>query len=171
MKALLKSTNSSLKQIQFIIRKINEEQIKRNQDIYDCSGIGRHVRHITDHFLALKIGLEEKQVNYNIRNRDTDIEKNLIIAGKLLKNIMSWVFELDDASQPLIIISEIDCDESISKEFSSNRDRELLYLINHTIHHAAYIKLVAEKYGIKLPDEIGIAPCTASFLREETAVY
>jgi hypothetical protein len=84
-----------------------------------------------------------------------------------LKQLLSWLSSLGDENQQLIVLSEIDCDESISEKFYSNREREMLYLINHTIHHAAYIKLVAEKYGVKLPDEIGIAPCTASFFREE----
>jgi len=65
----------------------------------------------------------------------------------------------------LRVRSEICCDQEISLEFESNLARELLYLINHTIHHAAYMKLIAEKNGVDIEDTVGLAPSTSTFLR------
>ena len=50
-------------------------------------------------------------------------------------------------------------------EIPSNYARELLYLINHAIHHVAIIKLILEHNGVSVPSYIGLAPGTASYLR------
>lgn len=70
------------------------------------------------------------------------------------------------APDELLITSEIDCLTTLTQKFRSNVAREALYLINHTIHHAAYIRLLLKGCGIELASHIGIAPCTATFQRE-----
>ena len=52
-----------------------------------------------------------------------------------------------------------------SEKMTSNIGRELLYLINHSIHHMAYATLLARTHGIELPAGIGLAPGTASYER------
>jgi len=68
---------------------------------------------------------------------------------------------------PVVVISEIDCAQSIVQRFDSSVDREFLYLINHTLHHLAYVGLVLSHAGLALPPHVGVAPGTASFLRQE----
>lgn len=65
-----------------------------------------------------------------------------------------------------LITSEIDCLTTLTEKFRSNVAREALYLINHTIHHATYIRLLLKGCGVELASHIGIAPCTATFQRE-----
>ncbi len=167
MKALHKSNCSSLKQMQIILKAVHQKQIESQQEIYKSVGIGKHLRHIVDHYLALISGLDSGLVNYNHRNRDSEIEGNLFLASEKIADVILWLSNLEEENKSLDVFSEIDCDEFINQKFESNRDRELLYLINHTIHHAAFAKLMLKNLDVELPDKIGIAPCTASHIREE----
>ena len=157
----------SLKQVLFVIQRVEEQGASKNENLYQSSKIGRHVRHILDHYLALKNGLERNQVDYNQRNRDGKVEQDSEFASEIIIHLIKWISSLDGDNQELIIESEIDCEKEISETFQTNLNRELMYLINHTTHHTAYIKLVSEKYGIELPEDVGLAPCTAPYLRNE----
>jgi len=133
---------------------------------YCDNNAGKHVRHVLDHFLAFLPAHKEGVLDYNTRNRDSIVEKDWQEAKTQLNDIVEILKTLPVDEKNLKIISEIDVCDSKSDTFSSNTSRELLYLINHTMHHAAYIKLVAKGCGITLPDHIGIAPSTASYLRD-----
>ncbi len=171
MNALHKSSCSSLEQILAILTAVHQKQIDHSQEIYISAGVGRHIRHIIDHYSALKNGLDSGVVDYNQRTRNSVIETNLFSAKEKIQKISDWLNNQEDCNKDVIVNSEIDCEQSINQKFSSNKDRELLYLINHTIHHAAYIKLQLQKFEVYLPEQIGVAPCTASHLRQETLVY
>jgi len=164
MKPLHKACCSSLAQVSLVIRSLESHLDKA---LYQSSGISRHVRHILDHYLALKKGLERNHVNYNHRNREGKVESDFEFASEIICYLNNWLATLKDNDVRLTIESEIIIDEQVNAIFESNQDRELLFMINHTVHHTAYIKLIALKYDIELPDEIGIAPSTATYLREE----
>ncbi len=166
MKALLEATQSSLSQIQFIIETLSTEQQHLCENIYADSGIGRHVRHVVDHFLALKNGLGKFYIDYDKRHRDSLIETDIEIATNCLVELQGWLLSLNNDNIHFVIKSEIHCEKQQVVKIFSNLERELLYLINHTIHHAAFIKLMAQQFEIMMPDEIGIAPGTASYFRQ-----
>jgi len=167
---LLNATINSLTQVVDSLMYLNGVQHPQAKDIYRSLNIGRHVRHIHDHFLALEKGRENQLINYNLRNRDSAIEKDLGYAIIAFNKLILNVRLLDNNDEKVEIISEIDCTLTISQSFSSSFSRELLYLINHTIHHIAYIKLLLKSVNIDLPEHIGIAPSTASFLREQVVL-
>jgi uncharacterized damage-inducible protein DinB len=171
MNALHKSSCNSLEQIEVILSAIHHQQIENSKEYYINYDIGRHVRHIIDHFISFKNGLANGVIDYNQRSRNSIIETNLFSSREIIQNLIEWLGGLEDSNQSLSIYSEIDCNQEINNKFTSNKDRELLYLINHTIHHAAYIKLLLQQSGFTLPDYIGIAPCTSTYLREENLVY
>jgi hypothetical protein len=165
MKPLHKACCSSLAQVSLILTKLNTH---KDKTLYQSSGISRHVRHILDHCLALKNGLENNYIDYNQRNRDGKVESDIEFAAEVICYLNNWLATLEDNDLKLTIETEIDIDEQINACFETNQDRELLNMINHTIHHTAYIKLIAIKFDIAFPEQIGIAPSTATYLREES---
>ena len=165
MKPLHKACCSSLAQVSLILAKL---EFHKDKTLYQSSGISRHVRHILDHYLALKNGLDINHIDYNQRNRDGKVESDIEFAGEVISYLNNWLTTLEDNEHTLTIETEIDIDEQINARFESNQDRELLNMINHTIHHTAYIKLIANKFDIEIPEQIGIAPSTATYLREES---
>jgi hypothetical protein len=168
---LLDSIKQSLNQIITSLEQIHKQSTLKQQYLYCELNIGKHVRHINDHFLAVKQGLVTGIIDYNGRNRGTDIETNSDIALQQIHDLISWIdtdigkFNEKEINKQIKIFSEIDCQETQSMEFSSTIAREFLYLINHTIHHAAHIALIAKYHDVEIPLNTGMAPCTMTYLR------
>ncbi len=139
--------------------------------LYQQAGIGRHIRHITDHFLCLRSGLATREIDYNQRNRHSSVERDPLAAQAQIAELIAWSRALAsaDIACAVTVRAEILFDRTVEDTFASTFRREILYLINHTIHHAAYIKLLAAREGLELPAQIGIAPCTATFQRLQIA--
>ena len=165
----------SLLQVDVILKTL-QDQPKGTADKHFVElGIGRHLRHIYDHFLAFQGGAATQLtarvalIDYNRRNRESLVEVDRVASLAQLQCILSWCESLPVEDEvlraPVMVISEIDCLQQASERFESTFARELLYLINHTIHHVAYVKLLLKQVDIRLPDAIGIAPSTASYQR------
>jgi uncharacterized damage-inducible protein DinB len=170
---LLNSTKTALQQIVSVIEVVQSlNSIKKDYLYIECN-LGKHVRHICDHFLALKHGMNTKLVDYNRRNRGTDVETKSGVALSQLQDLITWI-ELCESrlsshqmNQDIQVYSEIDCLQTQNMTFKSSVAREFLYLINHTIHHAAHISLIASQHNVEIPLNTGMAPCTMTFLRSQ----
>lgn len=172
---LLDSTKNSLNQIITILLTIQSLGEKQRQQLYCDLNIGKHVRHVNDHFLALKKGMATGLLDYNSRNRGASIETNSLEGINELYALIDWLdvskktTTEENLSHSIQVISEIDCLETESATFTSTIAREFLYLINHTIHHAAHMSLILKNQGIEMDQNIGLAPGTRSFLRASNA--
>jgi uncharacterized damage-inducible protein DinB len=168
---LLKSLKQSIDQIIAIVDQLQSLNEIKQQYLYCELHIGKHIRHINDHFLALIHGINIGVIDYNRRNRGTAIETKIDVALSELQQLIIWLENYENTTdheqrhKSIKIFSEIDCLHTINQEFDSTVARELLYLINHTIHHAAHIGLIAKNQGIEIPLNTGMAPCTMTFLR------
>ncbi len=168
---LHKSIHQALNQVINIVNSLQDLTQTKHDYLYNELNIGNHIRHINDHFFALMEGSRIGIIDYNTRNRGSAIETDSNIAIQQVNQILDWIevsensHTKDDLNKAIKIISEIDCIQTQSMEFSSNIARELLYLINHTIHHTAHIGLIAKNNGIEIPLDVGMAPCTMTFLR------
>lgn len=168
MPKLRDATIESLGQMRSLISSVkNTQGISGN--LYATSGIGRHVRHVVDHFRALQGGVESGIVNYDVRHRDSDMEQIADLGLAEIQDLISWLQSLATDETPVEVVSEISCLHDESRHFQSNIRRELLYLINHTIHHAAYAALIARQNGVDPDAGIGLAPATATYLRYDRA--
>lgn len=172
---LLNSTRTALQQIVSVIEIVlSLNPIKKDYLYIECN-LGKHIRHICDHFLALKHGIITQLVDYNRRNRGTKIEHDSDVALIQLMEIIDWLDSYEtntnviDLNQEIQVFSEIDCLQTQNMTFKSNIAREFLYLINHTIHHAAHITIIANQQGVEIPQNTGMAPCTMSFLRSQNS--
>jgi len=109
--------------------------------------------------------LDNACVDYNLRTRNSTEETNVAAAKSNIDELIHWFNTPIALNQSIQVISEINLRESQSESMASNPERELLYLINHSIHHMAYASLLAASKGINVPRNIGLAPGTASYER------
>ncbi|WP_317931341.1 DinB family protein [Halioxenophilus sp. WMMB6] len=165
MKALLEATQANLQQLRALIVAVAADDYAR-----PCagasSGVGTHVRHILDHYRALRAGLASGCVDYNCRSRGSVIEQEPAAALSQLTQLQAWLAEGVWQEEPLEIETEISVAASVNLRLASSLSRELCYLINHTVHHLAYSRLVAAQLGYELDTRLGLAPATATFLRQ-----
>jgi uncharacterized damage-inducible protein DinB len=168
MKPLLEANIDCLQQLAATIESLSEADYSRVTGDHGY-GIGRHVRHILDHYAALKVSLSTGLLDYDQRQRDNPLEMDSNLALAAVKTYQQWLQTLDLVDAPLQVKSEINVLQSVPMTLPSHLSRELCYLINHTVHHLAYMRLLAVGMGYTIDQTIGLAPATASNLRESEA--
>ena len=129
------------------------------------AAIGEHVRHVLDHYRAFQAGMLSDCIDYNYRTRNSIEETDPLIALKHIDALIEWLASGVLMPANIQVISEINLQYSQSETMLSTSTRELLYLVNHSIHHMAYAALLAKTNGLTVPAHIGLAPGTASYLR------
>jgi len=165
MKALCNANIDVLKQLQDLIAHTSQAYGKDPASPH--AGISQHVRHVLDHYRAFTMGLQTGVVDYNLRQRqcleETQPEAALATTGQLISFFESNLL----SNFSFTVISEISLHVEHSTTMDSTTERELLYLINHSIHHMAYASLLASTQGVTVPRHIGLAPGTATYERQQ----
>lgn len=132
------------------------------------SPIGAHFRHVLDHYRAFLDGLSTDVLNYDVRQRDPLVERDTAAATRAAEDIMVRMEEIPDPqlSQSIQISANVIEDgKSVVDWSGSTVRRELMYLLSHTVHHYAIIRLLATQAGVELDADFGVAPSTIAHRR------
>jgi hypothetical protein len=134
------------------------------------SSAGAHMRHIIDHYQALMVGFYEQKIDYDFRLRGSDIESCPNAALDKISEIESWLTALtdDDFNQSLLLSSEVSIKSKNVQIVSTSLARELLFVSSHAVHHYAMISQISFAQKTALDQNFGLAPSTATFLRENS---
>jgi hypothetical protein len=134
-----------------------------------ASSAGTHMRHILDHYLALQDGLNQGLVNYNKRNRFSNVESCPQTALLAWQKIEQWLKEVSllDADFPLTIACETSVNKTQNTYTKSTLARELVFVSSHAVHHFSLLAVINSLLGNIDEDNFGIAPSTATYLRQQ----
>jgi hypothetical protein len=139
------------------------EQLSAEQYTQPCQNlghatIGQHVRHIIEMFQCLEKGYDTGTVNYEKRQRDRKIETVKDFALSLLREIHGGLVKENKE----LVLEGIYNDDAIEPmQFHTNYFREIVYNLEHTIHHMALIRVgLKEMTSIELPENYGVASAT-----------
>lgn len=166
MNHLQKAATEPLEQLRTIIQSIRAEG--NIIEYYVNSGAGVHVRHILDYYHALQNGLSSGHIDYNSRHRGSAVESDPVTAVETIDVLTLWNNLPDIQSNTAVTIdSEISCEVTCPCSFNSTAGREFLYIIDHSVHHIAHISLLLRQCNFKLDQRFGLAPGTASYLRNK----
>lgn len=123
--------------------------------------IGEHTRHIIEMFQCLENQYEYGIVNYDIRKRDYLIQTNTDFAQKCILQILN---QIEKPNKSLQLQQIIDGEELL---IDTNYNRELLYNLEHCIHHQAMIKVaVIQSETIKIDENFGVARSTIEYRKQ-----
>jgi hypothetical protein len=151
----VKHTLLELKEV--LIQLSDKDFIKPIKNLGNSS-IGEHSRHIIELFQCLLTSYESELLNYDKRERNSDIQTNI----KFANNAINVIIETIEKPNKKLIIEQIIEGESFNIE--TNYHRELLYNLEHCIHHQALIKVALyEIDNIKLNESFGVAPSTIEY--------
>lgn len=143
------------------LEQITPEQYSQPSKVLFSATIGQHVRHIVELFLCLEKGYHTGMVNYEKRNRDYRLETDKLFAAGLLQQVYA---ELMKADKPLMLEAGYDTDTDNVVRIESNYYRELVYNLEHTVHHMALIRVgFNEVSSIQLPEDFGVASSTIKY--------
>jgi len=158
---LLTSINSSLNELNHLLQQLSEKEYSNPCFELSNATIGEHTRHIIEMFQCLENQYENGIVNYDLRERNFLIQTNPKYALQVIRQIQERL----GRPNKKIELQQIIEGEEIRIE--SNYFRELLYNLEHCIHHQALIKVAVLKQETLIIDEnFGVAPSTLAYRKQ-----
>jgi len=122
------------------------------------ASIGEHCRHIMELFKELLTGYESGLICYEKRQRDLVLETN---KEKAIVEIRMIINSIQLPDKKLVLSFQLDQDQNLDYKIDSNYYRELLYNLEHCVHHMALIRIgIKELTNLNLPDSFGVAAST-----------
>lgn len=134
------------------------------------SSIGAHVRHITDHFEAIKNGFPRGLIDYEEKNRGSKVEFSLEAALDQFRELQSWLSTLAESEleSDCLVQSDVGLGQIEIASAKSTLNRELMFSCSHAVHHYSVIKLMLIQLdGPEAAKHFGIAPSTANYLNSQ----
>lgn len=155
---MFKSSLETLEQFKNILSALPMDCYSQKCNVLSNATIGQHTRHVIELYLCLIQGYETADVSYDRRERDLRIEQDVTVALEKLSLIQS---KLQQPNKSLKITYELAGETSC---LDSNYFREVMYNLEHTIHHHALIKVGIEQVtGQGVPESFGVAPSTMQY--------
>ncbi len=150
-----------LNRLSQLLSLLTEEEYNTKSTLLNGSTIGGHTRHIIELYQCLLNGYTTGKVNYEKRKRDLTIETNNKIAIELLAGIINAI---NKENKHLQLEGSFTTSTNEEMDVSTNYYREVIYNLEHTIHHMALIRVGINELGnIDLPKDFGVAPSTIKY--------
>lgn len=112
-----------------------EHYTHKNKALQNTS-ISQHLRHAYEFYTCLLRGLDTGIVDYEARKRDTLLETDIAYAQQQIEALIGFL-----SSCPTNISMTLCSKESRQETAFTSFDRELVYCLDHAIHHQAIIKI------------------------------
>lgn len=158
---LINSIKNTLSELSCLLNQLSNEEYCFPFPQLSNSTVGQHVRHIIELFQCLENQYENEQINYDIRKRDYNIETNVEVALNAIETIIN---SIEKPNKNLILQQEVDGDVLF---IETNYRRELLYNLEHCIHHQALIKVaLLQMSHLKFNDNFGVARSTIEYRKK-----
>ena len=139
MSHLVESATNTLEQLSHFLHQINEQQYCTPLPIFSESTVGMHVRHIIEFYQCLIKGVQLGEMDYDARERSLLQETNIAYALECIQNLFIDLSAIQGNTPIVLMASPKSTHQKWTIE--STIYRELLYVIEHTIHHLAIIKM------------------------------
>ena len=158
---LIRFVKDNLKENIELLRQLsNDEFCKKNPELSQAT-IGEHMRHIIELMGCLLDNYEQGIINYDNRNRNIQIQSDVNCAISILEKQLTII---DKQNKQLSLIHNCFSTEEV---LPTNYFRELLYNLEHSIHHQALIKVALFSFPhITISNTFGIAPSTLAYRKE-----
>ncbi|MDF7819507.1 DinB family protein [Runella sp. MFBS21] len=162
MNLLLKTNRDILSQIDELLQVISYSAYSSPLEVLHGSTVGQHIRHTLEFYQCLYQQAPLGFVDYDARLRDLRLETDLAFSRSLIHQLKNWLSESllnTPLSMKVFLGNE---DQSI---IHTSLCRELLYMIEHAIHHLAIIKIAitGQFPKIQIPAHFGVAYSTLRY--------
>lgn len=155
---LIPSIKNSLNELVCLLAVMPDSEYARPCVFLSNSSIGEHTRHIIEMFQCLDCNYHSGVVNYDERKRNKTIQTSTDFAISQIKIIQD---SLEKENKKIDLQQIIDGEEI---RIESNYFRELLYNLEHCIHHQALIKVaVLQSETVTVDDNFGVARSTIEY--------
>lgn len=158
---LITTIQKTLTEFICVLNQITQEEFCLPFANLSDATIGGHTRHIIELFQCLDEQFEGGIINYDSRKRDYSIQSSIENA-KLAMETISRNLEKENKN---LLIQQVVGSELLT--VSSNYNRELMYNLEHCIHHQALIKVaLLQLDSITFNENFGVAPSTIEYRKQ-----
>lgn len=155
---LIPSINNSLNELIDLLRQLSDSDYSNQCPALSNATIGEHTRHIIEMFQCLENFYDSGLVNYDKRERNIQIQTDTEFA---IKSIVGIQESLHKENKNIQLQQIIDGEEIL---IESNYFRELLYNLEHCIHHQALIKVaILQCENVLIDANFGVARSTIEY--------
>lgn len=160
---LIQTSEGILQQLKELLQTLTKEQYCSTLDVFSGASIGQHTRHILEFYEAL--ATFETTVCYDERNRDKRLEEDTAFAIKFIGSLKSTIHNLDMDKEVVHVAGFGKEQNYIANEVKSSIGREMIYAVEHAVHHMAIIKigLITNWPTIKIAQNFGVADSTVRY--------
>jgi len=144
-----------------VLENLSDSQYSTPVDLLSGATIGQHIRHIVEFFQELDKGYESGTVNYDRRSRSLVLEVSRSLA---IRRLSEMVFAVDRADKDLALMTHLTAEDTEPLIIRSNYFRELLYNMEHIVHHMALLRIgITVLTKMSLPPQFGVAISTLQY--------
>lgn len=166
---LIDSNLNTLQSAAELLQGLSPEHYTQIQRPYFESSLGKHLRHILDHYLCFQRDFGKGLIDYDQRQRDCQLEADKDYALSTIRKLCSFLEGLKTTAaigQPLKILMCNDVAAPAGEITQSTLGRELQFLQGHSVHHYALMAAMMKVSGESVSEHFGVAPST--IVHEET---
>jgi uncharacterized damage-inducible protein DinB len=158
-----------LDQLADLVQQLTPSDFCKASDALSNSTVGQHLRHTLEFFICFEEGFGKGIINYDKRAHDKLIESDKFIALATIKRISCFVESLNENKMLKLEVGyDLHNDDFVT--IDTNSTRELVYNIEHAVHHMAIMKIGIREVAsyVKLPSDFGVAASTVRY--KETVI-
>lgn len=158
---LIKSIHRSLEELTNLLGQLSDHDYTKPCEALSGSSIGEHTRHIVEMFQCLEKSYDSGILNYDARQRNIQIQTETAYAKQCIFEVNTG---LKRENKILYLEHYID---GLSMRIQSNYYRELLYNLEHCVHHQALIKVAVLEYkNVMVNENFGVARSTIEYRKQ-----
>ena len=159
-----------LDQLTHLLENLSNDEYSKPLAVLHDHSIGQHMRHTLEFYKCLLQHKEEQSVNYDQRERDVFLESNTLEALTTIKQLKSDIDSIKE-NKTMELIRDAYEVEAKPEVVATNLYRELIYNIEHAVHHMALIKIGLNeiKPDLELPKDFGVASSTMKYRQSQQA--
>jgi sugar-specific transcriptional regulator TrmB len=160
LEKLKTASHEQLNALQYLINELDESAYNLPQPLLSGNSIGKHIRHILELLEELLNGYEIEYVNYDNRKRSVLLESLPEAAIRKIKDCQCKIEAI--SSDKKLVLGAL-CGTTNSDEITlmSTLNRELIYNIEHAVHHMAILQIAIKANNlVDLPADFGLAYST-----------
>lgn len=168
---LVEENCHELGQLERLLEGLSESDYQKRSGAQGQHTIGKHVRHIIDHYDAFLKSLHPASngsLDYEDRERNTALETSPEVAVARLRELDAALRDHRNLGHETQLMMIHQAGEG-HLTTPTSVGRELIFLSSHTIHHMAILGMLAEEAGLSLPVEFGVHPSTLRHWRKQQA--
>lgn len=148
-------------QLAHVLAQIQINDYTQPSEVLGGATVGQHFRHTIEFFICLEASQMSGVVNYDHRAHDASIENDTSTALACIEKIRGFVARASP-SQSLTLEVGYDPAKDSTVHIPTNTQRELVYNIEHAVHHMALMKIGLREVApyIGLSHDFGVAVST-----------